>query len=76
MKGYLVADLDHLSCSLETEAVFRSKFWIQTSNFFHHINLSYIHNFSVISYQFQPKLSTLEGTKHSLRSLPMLLLLK
>ena len=44
--------------------MFRSKFCIQTSNFFHHIKLSYTHNFLVTLYQFQHKLSTLEVTKH------------
>ena len=35
-------------CSYDIQAMFRFKVWIQTSVIFHHINLSYTHNFSVI----------------------------
>ena len=33
-----------------TLGVFRTRVWIQTSVLFHHINLSYTHNFSVTSF--------------------------
>jgi hypothetical protein len=48
------------------EAVLRYRAWIQTSYLFHHINLSYIYNFSVTSSLISTKIQTLRWTKHSL----------
>ncbi len=47
--------------------MFRSKVWIQTSIIFHHINISYTHNFSVTSFRIIIKIQTLHGTKHNIK---------
>ena len=49
------------------KAVFRYKLWIQTSVLFHHINMSYTHNFSVTSSLISTKIQTFPSTKHSLQ---------
>ena len=61
------------STSFDALVVFRSKVWIQTSVPFHHINLSYTHNFSVTSSLISTKIQTLDPTKHSQHSLYVLL---
>ena len=47
--------------------MFRSKVWIQTSIIFHHINISYTHNFLVTSSRIITKIQTLHGTKHNIK---------
>ena len=67
--SYQVAERGNCGRHQSYWAVFRSKVWIQTSVFFHHINLSYTHNFSVTSSQISTKIQTLRWTKHSLGSI-------